>query len=385
MSKKLTAAAIPDKMKALPFCCWKREKNQKGEETKVPYNPKTGNRAKVDVPATFGTLEEALNACGSGYYAGLGFNISDAGNAGAGAMVGGIDLDDCVKDDVISGAAQDVLDIVEGAYAEYSPSHTGLHLYFLLPQGFVFDCDEYYINNRNNRMEIYLPGVTRRFLTLTGDCYRAGDMAVSAEQLSLFLEKYMKRLSRRAPAVKPPEGGSVLADGEVIRKLSREPNGERFMSLYRGDWEKQEPEDRVNWSHSEADFTLCLKLAFYCRGDMEQMDRLFRASGLMREKWDRKTGDMTYGEITMMNAIGRCTAFYEPPERSAAAEDFAEEEDPGSRIDALLAGEVTPEAILSEEALRLAAWTYGNDMLRYTRIRLAVPKAVGVTVVTISE
>lgn len=79
----------------------------------------------------------------------------------------------------------------------------------------------------------------------------------------------------------------------------------------------------------------------------------------------------------MMNAIGCCTAFYEPPERSAADEDFAEEEDPGTRIDALLAGEVTPETILSAEALRLAAWAYGNDMLRYTRIRQAGRKRSG--------
>lgn len=71
-----------------------------------------------------------------------------------------------LKDGAISDEAQDVLGIVEGAYAAYSPSHTGLHLYFLLPQGFVFDRDEYYINNRNSGMEIYLPGVTRHFLTL---------------------------------------------------------------------------------------------------------------------------------------------------------------------------------------------------------------------------
>ena len=105
---------------------------------------------------------------------------------------------------MISDEAQDVLGIVGDAYAEYSPSHTGLHLYFLLPRGFVFDREEYYINNRKNRKEIYLPGVTRHFLTLTGDAYRAGNMRITAEQLSLFLEKYMKRLPRTAPAVKPP-------------------------------------------------------------------------------------------------------------------------------------------------------------------------------------
>ena len=137
-------------------------------------------------------------------------------------------------------------------------------------------------------MEIYLPGVTKHFLTLTGDIYRTGNMRITAEQLHTFLDRYMKRPKKAVAVITPPEGGSVLSDGEVIRKLSGEPNGERFLTLYRGDWEACAPEEDVNWSHSEADMSLCMKLAYYCRRDLEQMDRLFRGSGLMREKCSPK-------------------------------------------------------------------------------------------------
>ena len=33
---------------------------------------------------------------------------------------------------------------------------------------------------------------------------------------------------------------------------------------------------------------LCNILAFWCRKDEQLMDKMFRASGLMREKWNRK-------------------------------------------------------------------------------------------------
>ena len=35
---------------------------------------------------------------------------------------------------------------------------------------------------------------------------------------------------------------------------------------------------------------------FWCGGDTERVDRLFRRSGLMRDKWDRQTGDASYGD-----------------------------------------------------------------------------------------
>ena len=42
------------------------------------------------------------------------------------------------------------------------------------------------------------------------------------------------------------------------------------------------------------------------------MDRLFRQSGLLRDKWDEKRGAQTYGERTIMEALERQTEHYTP-------------------------------------------------------------------------
>jgi len=46
-------------------------------------------------------------------------------------------------------------------------------------------------------------------------------------------------------------------------------------------------------------------LANWCDSDKQQMDRLFRVSGLMREKWDGNLSNhgKTYGEITIATAV----------------------------------------------------------------------------------
>lgn len=55
------------------------------------------------------------------------------------------------------------------------------------------------------------------------------------------------------------------------------------------------------------------------------MDRLFRKSGLMRDKWNRPQSCSTYGMITIEKAIANATEIYKPGgKRSSAAEDFGE-------------------------------------------------------------
>ena len=216
-----------------------------------------------------------------------------------------------------------------------------------------------------------------------------------------------------APAI-VPEGGSILTDAEVMKIAAAAENGDRFIQLYLGEWEEYFAADangHNDRSHSEADLALCHTLAFYCRGDMEQMDRLFRKSGLMRDKWDRPQSGSTYGRLTMKKAISGCNSFYGQEDKSSATDDFEEisnsedmiassayvdkcgtgdddndEADTAdsiadtnrSMIDSYLSNPpLSVETALSENFLSLAAWAAQNDLLYYTRMRDAVPKNIG--------
>lgn len=54
------------------------------------------------------------------------------------------------------------------------------------------------------------------------------------------------------------------------------------------------------------------------------MDRIFRQSALIRDKWAELHGPDTYGNLTIRNAIARTTEFYKPVDVGNAREDFNE-------------------------------------------------------------
>ena len=56
-------------------------------------------------------------------------------------------------------------------------------------------------------------------------------------------------------------------------------------------------------SHSEADLAWTGLLARYAGPQPEQIDRLFRASGMMRPKWDERRGTQTYGQLTIAKVL----------------------------------------------------------------------------------
>jgi putative DNA primase/helicase len=82
-------------------------------------------------------------------------------------------------------------------------------------------------------------------------------------------------------------------DDEVIRSACRAANGENFFRLYRGDWQS------TYSSQSQADLALCAMLSFWTQSDVDRIDRLFRRSGLMRGKWNRRD----YRDRTIQRAI----------------------------------------------------------------------------------
>ncbi len=90
--------------------------------------------------------------------------------------------------------------------------------------------------------------------------------------------------------------------------------------------------------HSGADQALCNLLAFWTGKDATRMDRMFRRSGLFRDKWDEKRGEHTYGQKTIDCAIADCKETFSPRRRSPPPSEASASSDapePGER-DALL-------------------------------------------------
>lgn len=279
------------------FCCWRYE-DRDGKLTKVPYNPKTGGRAQSTNPATFATLETTLKAVERGRYDGLGVGIF--GNVGA------VDIDHCIDDNgELSPLAFDVMDTIKG-YTEYSPSGHGLRILFKAA-GFQYDKARYYINNQKLGLEIYIAGCTNKFVTVTGNALTPGlEIEEHGEQLAAVLEKYMVRTKMKKTTPPSASSGPVeLDDVALIEKAKKGRNGEQFAALWAGDTSSYQ-------SQSEADMALCNWLAWWTNKDAARMDRLFRSSGLMREKWDRRQSGSTYGAITIQEAIASCSGGYDP-------------------------------------------------------------------------
>jgi hypothetical protein len=111
-----------------------------------------------------------------------------------------------------------------------------------------------------------------------------------------------------------PRKEVALSDEELIEKARGAGNAETFVPLWEGDTSDYETE-------AQADFVLCSQLAFWTGGDGEWMDRLYRQSGLMRDRWDEQIGedneeivaDLTYGESTIQHVLEQQGDFYKSP------------------------------------------------------------------------
>lgn len=281
------------------FCCWRYEERD-GKRTKVPYNPRTGGRAQSTNPATFAPLIVALESAKQGKYDGIGVGIF--------GILGAIDIDHCINDNgELSEMALDIKNTMQ-AYTEYSPSGKGFRILFTVPPNFQYDKARYYINNRKAGLEVYIAGCTKKYVTVTGNTLTPGmDLEERGEQLAKILEKYMLRSAKDGK--KPTQNPSIteiLDDSELIERAKRSKRGREFSALMNGDTSAYDGDD------SRADIALCNMLAFWTGRDAARIDRIFRTSGLMREKWDRPTSGSTYGAITIRNAINTIHQAYDP-------------------------------------------------------------------------
>ena len=274
------------------------------------------DRARINDLRTFGDFKTTLMAYAMGGYDGIGIAVGNG--------IGAFDIDHCIREDgTLNDTAATVLSIFPTAYVEKSPSGKGLRGFFCVLEDFIYDKTVYYINNRSKGLEVYMPGATNRFVTVTGDVYRTGEIPNDETAMTTLLDSLMKRNKQ----VQNTQLGhhSYLDDDAVIAHAEEAGNSDKFKRLFAGDWED------LYDSQSDADMALLSILAFWCGCDEEQMDRIFRTSGLMRDKWDRQQAGTTYGAISIRNTVNTCAAVYVP----VNAQDIVDEEftnlDPDSK------------------------------------------------------
>lgn len=283
------------------FCCWRYEDRPSGR-TKVPINPLTGYGAKSTDPNTFGTFEQAMFAKDLNGYDGIGIGIF--------GDICAIDIDHCIDTETgtFSDLAAQVYKLMD-SYTEFSPSGEGLRILFRAP-GLVYDKSKYYVNNQKIGLEVYVSGATNRYVTITGNSIGNSDINERTEALQKVLSLFMTRsVPSEGTFYTPPAYKLLFPDEVVIKRALRAKNGDLFKRLMSGDASMYQKRDG-NPDYSVADLSLCNILAFWCSGDAEQIDRIYRSSGLMRPKWDTKRGNETYGQLTVQKAVSRVRVTY---------------------------------------------------------------------------
>lgn len=283
---------IPQELKIHDFwCVWKRE-TRNGQKTKIPYNPMTGERAETNNPSTFGSFELADERYLTEDYDGIGINLSGGYSA--------IDIDHCVENGQITDLALSIINELQ-SYTEFSPSKEGLRILFKA-DNLKYDTQKYYMKNPHNGVEIYVSGMTNRFVTITGNTLFDYPVRDVSDDLCAVLDAHMVRPTKKQTD-KPSastENYVSLPDEQIIAKAS---NNRKFYNLFHnGDLSD------YNGDASSADLALCNILAFWTGKDAAQMDRIFRLSSLYRPgKWGERED---YRNMTINKAIADCTEVY---------------------------------------------------------------------------
>ena len=270
---------------------------RKEKRTKVPKSAVDGRASGTDESwrQTWVTYEEAVAAKDTFGMDGVGFKIPD------GYFF--LDVDHRELDDHL---VQKLLTRFD-SYAERSVSGGGIHIYgrcdaSLIPtstdaNGRVKLDRAYYMKNPHNGVELYYGGITNRFAVFTGNVIWGKPLRDCTEALLATLDEDMRRQEKPAEKKLAKSHDAVF---DVVGNLLRQGNADKFRKLY------QDGDFSDYGSQSEADCALCAMIAFRTGPDPDMIDRVFRASALMREKWERED----YREATIQKGIEACNGTF---------------------------------------------------------------------------
>lgn len=297
---EMLRSQIPADLQAQPtWVCW-RFQVRNGRQTKVPVCTRTTRDASSTDPSTWSSFDDAILAWEKdARLDGIGFVFPPDGS------FVGIDLDECIGEGgELSDGAREIVELI-GSYTETSPSGRGVKIFIRARKPEVARCVTTKVEGAK-RVEVYSKG---RFFTVTGRHLVGASRAVEERQAALDVLYARLWPTKTQHPLRPSVSHASLAgfngdDDALVARAGAARNGEKFRGLWAGDTSMNSGDE------SAADLALCSILAFWAGPDADRIDRLFRRSGLYRDKWDARRGARTYGQMTVERAVEGCREFH---------------------------------------------------------------------------
>jgi len=281
-------ASVPQELKELHnWVGWKLTETKDNKLTKLPYSSASTLASSTD-PSGWRDFEEVCKIPPT-KDKGVGFVFNGNG-------IIGIDLDHCLDENGnINEKFSDVVAQLD-TYTEVSPSGTGLHLFVKCVT------PPYDSGRKKDDFEIYSSG---RYFTVTGQVWNGAPSTITEYPVDFIRELCnpfvnTPEFENKPTSFQPSLG---LSDEDILGIISHSQNYQKFNLLWRGSISE------YNNDRSSADMALASILAFYST-DVNQIERIMRQSGLMREKWDQHKKYLC--EYTIQKAINGCKNHYVP-------------------------------------------------------------------------
>ena len=298
------------------ICCKLVPDASGGKAAKVPISARSGLNCNPHDPAHWMSYHDAATAA-QALSCGVGFVLTEADPFFC------VDVDNAWDGEKWSDTAQAVFASFPGAAFEVSLSGTGFHLF-----GRYTHAIEHSSKRVDLGVEFYTGG---RYIWLTGT-----NAEGSCPELQLHFETFAANWfppTAAAPAIvwadqAVPEYSGPADDTELINKmlLSRpsfatlQGEAPSILELWTGaeTLGKFYPDSTQGraFDNSSADLAGCTKLAFWTGKNPVRIDRLFRLSGLVRDKWLEREN---YRIATIEKAIDFCSAVLGSAQAAPAA------------------------------------------------------------------
>ena len=262
-------------------------------KNKIPFQP-NGYPAKTNDSSTWSSFDDCIKALedpNNTTCTGIGFVFTKED------PYIGIDCDGCLKDDKLNPFVQKLVEYCE-SYTDESISGTGIHTIIKgrVPEGFS--------NNRSmthqgfKALEVYGHG---RYFTMTGKIL-SGKKQIREVDLTKFQYGGEDSSNHTNKVAAPTKSETLISTNTdwYVKKLTDGSEGQKFVAyFYRGDLSV------VDGDQSRGDYELAKIIANEIGFQPGLIDMIFRASALMRPKWDQihSSAKKTYGQMTIEKVL----------------------------------------------------------------------------------